>query len=80
MSLVDMIEELGAAVDAGLLDRAAAVHQLAQYSDGGLTLQGAVNAIDNWQTRRAAYADIFMRVELGIAACEAAIRRRDGAR
>ncbi|RKR92753.1 hypothetical protein BDK92_7232 [Micromonospora pisi] len=75
MSLIDKIEELGAAVDAGLLDRATAAHQLVQYSDGGLTLYGAKESIDNWQTRRAAYADIFMNAELGVAAVQAGLRR-----
>lgn len=76
MSLVDQIEELGAAVDAGLLPRDRAVQLLTEYSDGGLTRLGAADVLDNWQTTRAAYADIRMQAELGIAACEAAIRAR----
>jgi hypothetical protein len=79
MSLVPLAEELGAAVSAGLLDRDVAVHQLAQYSDGGLTLYGAAGLIDGWQGVRARYADLFMRTEMGLAACEAAKRSRGGA-
>lgn len=78
MALTDKIEELGAAVDAGLVDRETATHQLQQYSDGGLTLVGARSALDRWQTVRAQYADITMRAELGVAACRAAQRRREG--
>jgi hypothetical protein len=80
VSLVDKIEELGAAVDAGLLDRAQAVQMVVEYSEGELTHYGAGTQIDAWQTRRAAYADIFMSAEMGIAACESAIRRQGGAR
>jgi hypothetical protein len=76
MTLVTLAEELGAAVSAGLLDRSAAAHQLAQYSDGGLTLRGAGDLIDGWQGVRARYADLLMRTEMALAACQD--RRRDG--
>lgn len=58
MALVDKIEELGAAVDAGLLDPDIAVQQLVEYSDGGLTRLGAADMLARWQTARAAYSDI----------------------
>lgn len=80
MSLVDKIEELGAAVDAGILDWGVAVQQLTEYSDGGLTRLGSADALRRWQTMRARYADIRMSAELGIAACEAALRSVDGDR
>ncbi|MEV5629141.1 hypothetical protein [Micromonospora tulbaghiae] len=82
MALVGKIEELGAAVDAGLLDRATAVQHLTEYSDGGLTRLGADHMLTRWQTARATYADLMMTAELGLAACEASLRRRgeDGPR
>lgn len=73
MPLVDKIEEYGAAVDAGLIDRDTATQQLTEYSDGGLTKLGAADLLNTWQTARARYADIFMSAEMGLAACEAAI-------
>lgn len=74
-SYADVIEELGAAVDAGLLDREVAVLRLVEYSDGGLTHLGAADTLVSWQTYRARMADLLVEVEMGIAACEAAIRR-----
>lgn len=80
MSLVSLTEELGAAVQAGLLDRDVAVQQLAEYSDGGLTKYCAGKMIDDWQGVRARYADLFMRTEMALAACESAVRRQWGER
>jgi hypothetical protein len=80
MSIVDKIEELGAAVDAGLLDRDRAIQMLTEYSDGGLTRYGAGDVLAKWQSQRARYADILMDAELGHAVCESAIRSRDGGR
>lgn len=53
--LIDVIEELGAAVAAGTLDSDLACDQLQQRSDGGLTARGAREMIDNWQSARAEY-------------------------
>ena len=79
MSLVDMIEQLGASVDAGLLDHDTAVHRLVQFSDGGLTPSGAVDMIRNWQTVRARCADLLMFAELRAAAWrDEQDRRGDG--
>lgn len=55
MALIDKIEELGAATDAGLLGRKIAAHQLQQYSDGGLTFVGALDCLNRWQTVRTRY-------------------------
>jgi hypothetical protein len=77
MSLVDKIEELGAAIDAGQIGRDEAALQLQQYSDGGLTRLGAVDALAKWRTVRAQVADTRMSAELGLAAAEADLRRRD---
>lgn len=76
MSLVDQIEELGAAVDAGLLAFADATHRLVEYSDGGLTRRGAESQLETWQFARARYADEFMRAEMGLAAVQAELRER----
>lgn len=78
MSLVSQIEELGAALDAGLLDRDAAVQQLVEYSDGGLTRLGAERSLGEWQTIGARYGDIFMRTEMDLAAVESQLRRAAG--
>lgn len=78
MSLVSQIEELGAAVDGGLLNRGDAVQRLVEYSEGGLTHCGAAEQIRNWQTSRARYADEMMRAEMGLAAVKSALRRSGG--
>lgn len=77
MTLASKIEELGAAVDAGLLNRQAAIQHLTEYSDGGLTPLGAESALGQWQTIRARYADLRMSAELGMAAIQAARARGD---
>ncbi|MFI2761385.1 hypothetical protein ACH5A3_21325 [Streptomyces echinatus] len=55
MALIDDIEFYGRAVTAGEMTRDAATQALADASEGGLTLHGAGESIDNWQTRRADY-------------------------
>jgi hypothetical protein len=71
VSLVDLIEEQGIAVEVGLVDRAAAIQRVVEFSDGGLTRFGAEGLLDNWQTTRARYADEFMRAEMALAALQA---------
>ncbi|HEU4544523.1 MAG TPA: hypothetical protein VFR23_25575 [Jiangellaceae bacterium] len=71
-----VIEECGALVDAGLMDRAEAVATVHRASGGGLTPLGAESMLSEWQTARARLADIFMTAELGMAACQDAIRRQ----
>lgn len=56
MSLVDMIEMLGAAVDDGLITADDAVQQLVEFSDGGLTVRGARDSLRRHRTIRADYA------------------------
>jgi hypothetical protein len=75
MSYLQTAEECGAAVAAGLMDRAAAVGAVYAAARGGLTLLGAEEALSEWQTLRARFADLRMNAELGIATCEAQIRR-----
>ncbi|GGN39741.1 hypothetical protein FHR83_006650 [Actinoplanes campanulatus] len=75
---VPVAEECGALVDAGLMGKAEAIVRIAVASDGGLTLLGAENALDQWQTLRARIANIQMSVEMGIAACEAQLREQGG--
>ncbi|WP_028479007.1 hypothetical protein [Nocardia sp. CNY236] len=65
-SLVDMIEELGAAAAAGLLDHAEAAQRLQQFSDGGLTRRGAEDMLNRWQSARASYQSIFQAAEDGL--------------
>lgn len=76
MSLVDKIEELGAAIEAGRISRDEAAHQLQQYSDGGVTRLGAETALTKWRTVRAQVADTMMSTEPGLAAAEADLRKQ----
>lgn len=57
--LVDQIETLGAAVDDGTISRDEAIRNLAQWSDGGLTVLGATGLIDDWKSARAQYEAVF---------------------
>jgi hypothetical protein len=75
---VAVAEECGALVDAGLMDRTTAIASVFAAADGGLTLLGAEDVLNQWQTVRARIADIGMAAELGIAACEAQLRRQRG--
>jgi hypothetical protein len=50
MSLVDLIEELGAAVDAGLIRRSTAVRLIVE--DGGFTQTRAADVLGTWTTVR----------------------------
>lgn len=59
MTLVDEVERLGQAVENGTLGRDAAVRQLLQCSDGGLTCVSAADLIGNWRTARARYTQVF---------------------
>jgi hypothetical protein len=59
MSLVDEIERLGRDVDNGTITRDAAVQQLLECSDGGLTRASAADLIDNWRTARGRYTSVF---------------------
>ena len=54
-SLVDEVERLGCLVEQREMDRDTAAHQLAQFSDGGLTLAGARSLIANWSSARDQY-------------------------
>lgn len=53
MSLVDMIEMLGAAVDDGHMTADEAARRLVEFSEGGLTLHGARNSLRRHRTIRA---------------------------
>jgi hypothetical protein len=76
---VQVAEECGAMVDAGLMDRTTAIGQIYAAAAGGLTLYGAEDVLNQWQALRARLGDLQMSCELGIAAYEAAIRReQDG--
>jgi hypothetical protein len=66
MPLADDIEFYGRATDAGEMTRDAAAQALAAASDGGLTLHGAGDLIDNWQTARAKYREEFRRAARGL--------------
>lgn len=65
-SPVDMIEELGAGVDAGLLGREEAVQRLQQLSDGRMTRLGAEDLLGQWQSARATYRSMSQLVENGL--------------
>lgn len=58
MALIDEIERLGAAWEAGM-PKDQAVQLLMEYSDGGLTRRGAQDSIENWRTGRAEYQRVF---------------------
>ena len=58
MALLDDIEFFGSRVDAGDIDRESAAALLADASNGGLTLLGAAQCIDTWQSIRARYEGI----------------------
>lgn len=50
---VDEVERLGLAVEGGLLPEGQAVQQLLEYSEGGLTREGAALLITGgWRTAR----------------------------
>ena len=53
MTVIDMLEELGALVDAGLLSEDDATQRLVEFS-GFLTPTAARRDIRGWQTRREA--------------------------
>lgn len=59
MALIDDIEFYGRAVAAGDMTRDAATEALTLASNGGLTPTGAASVIDNWQTARADYSQVF---------------------
>jgi hypothetical protein len=59
MPLVDYIEMLGSCADGGIIDREEAARLLTEYSNGGLTLLGARDAIARHRTIRAEYNRIF---------------------
>lgn len=75
MSLVDKTEELGAAYEAGQISHADAVHQLQQYSDGGITQVGAATLLAKWRTARAQVADTRRATEQGLAYAQDRLRR-----
>jgi hypothetical protein len=50
---IDVIERLGQRLDAGLLHRSEAVMQLREVLD--VTVAGAADLLDNWETARARY-------------------------
>lgn len=50
--LLDQIEALGRAVDAGLITRGEAIESLAAWSEGGLTKVGAAGWLDDWKNAR----------------------------
>lgn len=53
MALIDDIEFYGRAVDAGEMTHDVAAEALAEASNGGLTLLGAGQSIDDWKGARA---------------------------
>jgi hypothetical protein len=59
MTLVDLIELLGASVDAGLMPLDEAVQRVVEFSEGGLTHLGAADSLRRHRTIRASYARIF---------------------
>lgn len=68
-----VVEECGALVSAGLMDRRAAIELIFIAADGGLTFRGAEDTLDRWQTLRAQVGDLRMQAELGIARCKSAL-------
>ncbi|MFD7016165.1 hypothetical protein [Streptomyces sp. NPDC059928] len=64
MALVDDIERLGRAVEAGEIGREKAVSELT--SDGRMTEQGASDVIDNWRSVRARYAGTLQSSRTGL--------------
>ncbi len=63
MALIDQIEMLGSAVESAWMSEAEAAQFLTEYSDGGLTLLGAVSALRRHRTIRDEYAQIFARAK-----------------
>lgn len=58
MSLVDLIELLGASVDDGLIPLDEAAQRVVEFSEGGLTHRGAVDSLRKHRTIRASYTRI----------------------
>lgn len=67
MALVDDVEFFGRAVDAGDMDREAAVRALCEASGGGLAEVGAGHLIDTWTTARAVYQQGADQARAGLA-------------
>jgi hypothetical protein len=59
VALIDDIEFYGSRVDAGDIHRAQAAEQLAAASNGGLTLLGPEQAIDDWKGTRQRLESLF---------------------
>lgn len=59
MSLVDLIEQLGRAVDAGTMRVEDATQRLVEFSEAGLTHRGARDALNRHGTIRSDYRRIF---------------------
>ena len=59
MSLVDLIEQLGEAIDAGTMHADDATQRLVEFSEAGLTHRGARDALNRHRTIRSEYGRIF---------------------
>jgi hypothetical protein len=53
---LSLIEQLGQAVDAGVINLHDAAHQVAEASQGGLTFLGARDSLERHRTLRSEYA------------------------
>lgn len=55
MALIDQIELLGSSVEADIIGHDEAAHLLVEYSDGGLTRLGALDALDQHRSMQSRY-------------------------
>lgn len=66
MDITRKTEALGQSVNEGLITREAAIQELVEFSDGGITRVGAADMIDNWQGVRAKYSKAFETAREGL--------------
>lgn len=71
MSLIDDIERLGRAAEAGEITKDSAARALVAASEGGLTSVGAAGLIATWGTTRATYQAILADADKQLAAVNA---------
>lgn len=69
MSTATKVETLGQAIADGLMGREAAVQELMEYTERGLTRLGAEHVLDNWWTYRAAMEREGRRAETMLTEC-----------
>ena len=66
MDITRKTESLGQAVAQNLIPRDAAIQELVEFSDGGITRVGATTMIDGWTEVRAKYEQAFKVADDGL--------------